>query len=215
VQERTKLTCSTIFREKSSYRVFFSDGYGLWVTMINQQYLGALPVLFPNPVSCCDQSVTTLDKEVIYFGSSDDLGYVYQLERGTSFDGEPIAAHITMAWDAMKSPRILKRFRAASVEVQGNGYAAFRFGYQLGYESTLVEQPLPTDVTSNFFAPIWDAFTWDEFTWDGTTLAPTDVDMIGTGENVKVTISSGTAYITAFTLDSIVYHYSMGRGIRV
>jgi len=216
IQERQKLTSTCIFREKSSYRMFFSDGYGLWLTMINQQYLGALPVLFPNPVSCCDQNVTTLDDEVIYFGSSDGLGYVYQLERGTSFDGAAINAYVTMAWDVLKSPRILKRFRAASVEIQGDTYAAFQFGYQLGYDSPLIGQPLPVPYTSEFTsAPRWDSFTWDDFTWDGNTLQPTDVDMTGVAESVQVTITSGTAYIGAFTLDSIVYHYSMGRGIRV
>lgn len=216
IEERDKLTASCIFREKSSYRLFFSDGYGLWLTMINQQYLGSLPVLFPNPVSCCDQGVTTLNDEVIYFGSSDGLGYVYQLEMGTSFDGAAIDAYATMAWDAIKSPRILKRFRAGSVEVQGDGYAAFQFGYQLGYDSALVGQPLPVPYASGFSpAPHWDSFTWDSFTWDGATLAPTDVDMTGTAENVQVTITSGTPYVSAFTLNSLIYHYSMGRGIRV
>jgi hypothetical protein len=217
-QERTKLTASCIFREKSSYRVFFSDGYGLWVTTINQQYLGAIPVLFPNPVSCCDETVTTNDEEVIYFGSSDNLGYVYQMERGTSFDGAPLTAYITMAWDPLKSPRILKRFRAGSVEVQGAGYAEFQFGYQLAYSSALVGQPVPVGYVSGFTPPSnWDSGgAWDSgFTWDGTTLAPTDVDMTGWGENVQVTITSSTNYVSAFTLNSLIYHYSMGRGIRV
>ena len=216
VQERDKLTCSTIFRQKSSYRVFFSDGYGLWVTTINQQYLGALPVLFPNPVACVDQQITTDKQEVLYFGSSDGQGYVYQMERGTSFDGAPIAAYITMAWDAIKSPRILKRFRAGSIEMQGPGYVAIQFGYQLGYESAMIAQPVPASYASGFTgAPRWDAMQWDNFFWDGTTLAPTEVDMTGRAENVQVTLVSGTAYVTAFNVNSIITHYSMGRGIRV
>ena len=216
LQERDKLTASCVFREKSSYRLFFSDGYGLWITLINQQYLGALPVLFPNPVSCCDQGVNTLNEEVIYFGSSDGLGYVYQLERGTGFDGAPIDAYVTMAWDPIKSPRILKRFRAGSIEIQGEGYASFQFGYQLGYDSALVGQPASQIYATSFAAaPHWDSFTWDNFTWDGATLAPTDVDMTGTAENVQVTITSGTNCVAAYTLNSIIYHYSMGRGIRV
>jgi hypothetical protein len=215
-QERSKLACSCVFREKSSYRLFFSDGYGLWITLINQQYLGSLPVLFPNPVASCDQQVNTFNEEVIYFGSSDGLGYVYQLERGTSFDGAEISAYITMAWDPIKTPRILKRFRAGSIEMQGDAYASIQFGYQLGYDSALVGQPVPTTYATNFAAtPHWDQFTWDQFTWDGSTLAPTDVDMTGTAENVQVTVTSGTNYIAAYTLNSLIYHYSMGRGIRV
>jgi len=216
LQERDKLTTSCIFREKSSYRLFFSDGYGLWVTMINQQYLGALPVLFPNPVACCDQGVTSLNDEVIFFGSNDGLGFVYQMEKGTSFDGAPISAYITMAWDALKSPRILKRFRAGSIEMQGNAYASIQFGYQLAYGSTQVGDPYPVNYERAFAAaPKWDSFTWDQFVWDGLVLAPTDVDMTGTAENVQVTLASDTNYIAPFTIDSLIYHYSMGRGIRV
>lgn len=216
--ERSSVSASTISRDKSQYRVFFSDGYGLWITMINQQYLGAGVVLFPNPVNSCDQNDLVDGSEVSYFGSSDGLGYVYQLERGTSFDGAPLPAYGTLAWDSVKSPRILKRFRAASIEMQGSGFAEVQFSYQLGYGSALIGQPSPVDVDSNFSTPRWDnaAISWDgSFTWDGVAVSPSDVDVTGTGENIQATFASGTNYIPAYTLDSIIWHYSMRRGIRV
>lgn len=214
--ERDKLTASTIFRGKSQYRAFFSDGAGLWLTMVNQQYMGVGIVNFPNPVSCIDTDISSLNQEVSYFGSSDGNGYVYQLESGTSFDGQDINAFLTLNWDPVKSPRILKRFRAASLEVQGGGYADLSFGYQLGYGSPLVGQPIPESVVTSFtLAPAWDSFTWDRFVWDGQATTPSDVDVTGTGENVQATISCGTNYTQAFTLNSIIWHYSMRRGIRV
>jgi hypothetical protein len=216
IQQRDKITASSIMREKSQYRVFFSDGYGLWVTTVNQQFLGAGVVQFPNPVFCCDEGALSNGSEVTYFGSNDGNGYVYQMDSGTSFDGEDINAYVTMAWDAIKTPRILKRFRAASIEIQGGAYAQVNFGYQLGYGSTLIGQPNFVPYATGFAgAPNWDTFTWDNFVWDGQTLAPTDVDMTGTAENVQVTISSGTNYIGAYTLDSIIYQYTLRRGLRV
>lgn len=215
-QERSKLTASSIMRSKSQYRMFFSDGYGLWLTTVNQQYLGAAVVSFPNPVNCVDAEDTTTKNLVSYFGSNDGLGYVYQLDMGTSFDGANIDAHITLAWDALKSPRILKRFRAGSIEIQSNGYAAISFGYQLGYGTPLIGQPPPVSYSSNFAGtPYWDSFVWDAFTWDGQTLIPTDVDMTGTGENIQVTLSSTTNYIPAYNLNSFIYQYTMRRGMRV
>lgn len=216
IQERTKITTSAVNRTKSQYRVFFNDGYALWLTMINQQYLGAGVILFPNPVSCCDDDIQSDGTEVTYFGSSDGLGYVYQMDVGTSFDGGIIDAHATMAWDPLKSPRLLKRWRAASIEMQGETYANIQFGYQLGYGTSLIGQPTAVAYPSGFMPPAaWDSFTWDNFFWDGQTLLPTDVDMTGTAENVQVTVSSTTNYIGAYTLNSLIYHYSMRRGMRV
>lgn len=218
LQERSKLIASAVNRDKSQYRVFFSDGYGLWLTMVNADYLGASVVLFPNPVFCNDNGETSTGEEVTYFGSSDGLGYVYQMDVGTSFDGAAIDAHITMAWDAIKSPRILKRFRAASVEIQGEAYAAIQFGYQLGYGTPNIGQPTQTSFSSNFApSPNWDAgINWDNsFFWDGQTLAPTDADLTGTAENIQVTIASTTNYIAAFNINSIIYHWTPRRGMRV
>ncbi len=213
--ERSKVTCSSLMRSKSQYRLFFSDGYGLYLTSVNQQYLGAMPVLFPNPVNCVDEDDTSNFGMVSYFGSNDGQGYVYQLDMGTSFDGANIDAHISLAWDAINSPRILKRFRAASIEMQGSTYAQINFGYLLGYASLLIGQPANVNYASGFSgAPLWDSFVWDNFIWDGQTLAPTDVDMTGTAENVQVIISSSTNYIGSFNVNSVIYHYTPRRGIR-
>ncbi len=216
IQERTKLTASAINRAKSQYRLFFSDGYGLYCTVINQQYMGAIPQLFPNPVFSIDETSLADGTEVTYFGSSDGLGYVYQLDKGTSFDGGVIDAYIITAWDAIRSPRILKRFRAASIEIQGNGYAKVSFGFQFGYANVMVEQPAPIFGESNLSPQSrWDTFVWDDFVWDGIGLTPSDVDVTGTAENILVAITSGENYIPAYTLNSVIHHYTPRRGIRV
>lgn len=215
-QERGKITASTVNRPKSQYRVFFSDGYGLYLTVANQQYLGASVVAFPNPVFCCDTADLVNSDMVTYFGSSDSLGYVYEMERGTSFDGGVLNAFATMAWDPIKSPRVLKRFRAGSIEVQGDGYASIMFSYRLGYGTPLIGQQASIDMPLSLEQlSHWDTMTWDEFVWDGNNLSPSDVSMTGTGENVQVTVSSGTNYMDSYTLNSLIYHYTPRRGIRV
>ncbi len=195
--------------------MFFSDGFGLWLTMVNAEFLGASVVSFPNPVFCVDEGDDSAGVEFTYFGSSDGLGYVYQMDMGTSFDGAALPAFFTTAWNPIGTPRILKRFRAQSIEIQGNGYAALQIGYQLGYNSDLIGQTLPVATASGFSPAIWDSFTWDNFTWDGRTLIPTDLDMTGTAENVQVSISSDTAYVSPYTVDSVIHHFTPRRGLRV
>lgn len=217
LQERNKLSASSINRTKSQYRAFFNDGYGLYVTLVNKQYLGTIPVLFPNPVSCIDTDYNAEGSEVCYFGSSDGQGFIYQLDSGNTFDGVGIAAFATMAWDALKTPRILKRFRACSFELQATSYTEFSFSYQLGYDSTNYGQPPSTTNAANFSpAFIWDNFTWDAgFVWDGQTLMPTDADLQGTAENIQISIGCNADYVAPFQLNSAIFHYSLRRGMRV
>lgn len=213
IQERTSVIASAVNHTKGQYRVFFSTGYALYLTFAGQQFVGAIPQFFPNPVTCTDISTTQAGEEVGYFGSTD--GFVYQFDKGTSFDGDNIDAFITLAWDNFRSPRQLKAYRGARVEISAPGYVGLQFGYQLGYGTTSITQPTAADYSANFVPPpVWDEFTWDEFTWDGTSLDPTSVDMSGSGENVQVTLTSSTDYIASYTLTAINYRYSMRRGLR-
>ncbi len=213
-QQRSKISASTVNRTKGQYRVFFTDGYALYLTFSNQSYLGAAPMLFPNPVNTIDDDTDSIGNEVTYFGASDDLGYVYQLDVGPSFDGEELFAFFTPAWDYIKSPRWLKRFYCASLEVQGSSYAAFNFNYALGDNSPLIGQPSAVGYTSSFSASLWDAAIWDNFVWDGQTVSPTYADMTGTAQDVQPTISCGANFIQPFIVESIIYQFSVRRRLR-
>ena len=213
-RQRGSLTASSVNREKGQYRLFFRDGYGVYLSMMNQNYLGATTVRYPHPIYCTDTMHRTTGEEASFAGGFS--GYVYHLDIGTSFDGEEINAYFTTTWDYLKSPRILKRWRAISMEMQGESYTEFSFGYQLGYENAEIAQ-IPAIMTEANLSGIarWDDFTWDNFVWDGSRILPTDLDMTGTAENVRVQIASATTWIPSYTVNSFLYHYSMRRGMRV
>lgn len=213
-QQRSKITTSSVSHIKGQYRVFFNDGYGLWLSTLNQQYIGAAIVQFPNPVLVCDVDTNTIGGEVSYFGSNDGGGYVYHMDTGPSFDGATLFAYVTLAWDYFKSPEFLKQYRRARLELQGTAYAAMSFGYGLSDNSPLVGQPSATSYASSFSPAIWDSFTWDNFFWDGQTIAPTYVSLDGTGYDIQPVIGSTTNYIQPFNLNSIIYQYSERRRLR-
>lgn len=213
IQERTKVNCSVLMRTKNQYRIFFNDGYALFVTLVNGKPQGSMPMFFPHIANVAWDSELNNGDYVSYIGGTD--GYVYQLECGTSFDGQNIDAVMVMNWDAMKSPRMLKAYKHATLEVSGLSYASIQFSYQLGYGTSEL------DNSNGAMYPInaqgyynWDEFTWDEFTWDGQSLLPTEADMTGTAENVSVMLSSTTDYIDSYTINSIIYSYIMRRALR-
>ena len=213
VQQRRNLAVgSSLNREKAQYRVFFSDSYALYLTISNNNLLGAMPVQFPNPVTVVCEGESPDGAETSFFGSTN--GFVYRLDAGTSFDGAEIAANITLVFNAIRSPRILKRYRKGSLEISGTSYAEFTFSYDLGYSSTDLGQDIGTNYSSNLVASYWDSISWDNFVWDGRTLAPSEVEIMGTAENIAVRIASISDIYAPFTVNSTILHYSMRRGLR-
>jgi hypothetical protein len=211
-QRRNLVTASGVNREKGQYRVFFSDGYGLYLTFVNGKYMGAMPVQFPNPVTCMAEGEKPDGSETAFFGSTN--GFVYRLDAGTSFDGAEISANLVLVFNSIRSPRVLKRYRKGSLEVTGTGYAEFAFSYDLGYASPEIAQELQANYETNLIASFWDQAFWDNFVWDGRTLAPSEVEVRGTAENIAVRIASISPIYQSFTVNSVILHYTMRRGLR-
>jgi hypothetical protein len=205
-------SASSVEREKGQYRVFFSDGTGIYLTVLNGQLLGAMPVQFDDPVLCAFEGEKQDGTTATYFGS--DNGFVYQLDAGTSFDGANIQANLTLVANAIRSPRLLKRFRKGSIEVTGDSYSEIQFGYLLAYGSPDINQPLDSKYELDLRNPFWDSMIWDNFIFDGRDIAPTETGMTGTGENVAISISSVSDLFRPFTVNSVILHYSIRRGLR-
>ena len=211
-ERRTKVSASALARDKSQYRIFFTDGTGLYITIVNDKNMGAMPVQFPTYVNCSWEGTLSSGALVKFFGGGD--GQVHRLDIGTSFDGAAINAYIQLNWASVNSPRVLKRYRRASLEVSGKSYAALDFGYALGYGTADIQQSSTVNYATPFSPTFWDSFTWDLFTWDGRTLFPTECEMSGTGENVQFTIASNSTDFAAFAVNSLIFHYSFRRGLR-
>jgi hypothetical protein len=205
-------TASSLNRLKGQYRVFFSDGTGIYMTMINGNLLGSMPVEFPNPVLCCEEGENVSGSTVSFFGSTN--GFVYQLDKGTSFDGNAISASFNLTYNSIKSPRILKRFRRASVELAGDYYSEIQFGYDLGYRRQEIPQPLDERYASDLRSSYWDEMIWDSFVWDGSDVSPSEIEVSGTAENIAIRISCFSDIFEPFTVNTIIVHYTMRRGIR-
>lgn len=213
--KRSKTTDSCIARDKNQYRLYFNDGYAVYVTFDNRKMLGMMPILFPDVVRNCWSTELSDGTEAIYFGSDD--GYVYQMEKGTSFDGDPISAYIYLVWAHLKSPRVSKAFKRASFEIAGNGYAEFTFGYDLGYGTPTIAQPSEVSNTTNFTGSAWDSgVSWDQasIVWDGQTLAPTTCDMTGSAENVSLRLRSSSDYFAPLKFSGALVNFIPRRRLR-
>jgi hypothetical protein len=125
--QRTKTTASCVSRDKSQYRLFFSDQYALYLTFDGRKVIGMMPMLLGNAVRCVWSSEESDGSETIFFGSTN--GMVYQMEKGTSFDGDAIEHYLHLAFNFSKSPRVNKRYR--EVRARGVRFRIRRFQLHL------------------------------------------------------------------------------------
>ena len=213
-EEKTKLAYAVLNRGKNQYRLLYNDGNGLYITIVNGKVYGMLKVNYTDAMYCAWDGLTSTAGERVFCGAASS-GYVYEMDKGPSFDGQAINAYLTFNYNNFGSPRVIKRFRRASLEISGNFYASVAFGYSLGYASNELIQPSTVSYDTGVSAvPLWDTFVWDSFYWDGSTVSPTEVAVEGSGVNLQNSISCGTNYIQPFTISSIIHHFTPRRGVR-
>ena len=212
-QKRSLFVDSHIMRDKQQFRLFFSDGSGIYVTL-GENINSFMPVQFPDIVTCSVSQefgsglANGGGPDVAFFGSQS--GYVMQMERGTSFDGQPISAYMNLVFNNEASYRLLKRYRRLSLELIGIGYSEFFTSYDLNYASTDYGQPdvIETDISLAAFA--WDSgVTWDSnITWDGAAVTNAPLAIEGDGMNIAVKLQLSSTSFPPVKFSGILIEYS-------
>lgn len=213
VAHRNLAVASSVNREQSQYRVFFSDGYGIFSTIANGTLVGHGLVQYPDPVTCTWDGEAADGSPISLFGTGS--GHVMQNDIGTSFDGVAINAYFVTNINVSKQLRIHKRFRRCVFEVQGGHYSEFSVGYNFDWASADTLQHLFSDTgVALSGTAMWDSFYWDNFYWDGRTISPTYLELNGSGENIQLIVSCNSDFVAEFAVNSAVLHYTLRRGKR-
>lgn len=203
--KKTLISASCISREKSQYRLFFSDNTAMFITTSRNGILGITPLTLDTDVTCITSREDTTGNEKIYFGSSD--GFVYQMDKGTSFDGAAIEWYMFFHFNFNKALRVIKKYLDITFEVQGEGYGLFNFTSEIDYASTYKPQPTTQSQQLTFSDVVWDEGSWDTGNWDGATLTPSVFKLSGSGENISIIIRGNSDYEAPLRFNAYHLHY--------
>lgn len=201
---------------KNQYRLSFTDGHVLTMTFNGNKLQGAMPLYYPDPATVMWGAEDSNGDEVLFFGSTD--GMVYQMERGTSFDGAAISAYVELHPLRMGRTEQQKSFHNCILESQGGGYAEYSIGYRLDYGSSDRLQPEADLMTEATFAGAirWDdpVIFWDSrvYRWDEAARTPSSsVRLRGAGENIILTLAKSSAKFNPVTHSTASIRYSTRR----
>ena len=203
-------------RSSNQYRVFFSDGTGLICQIVPDPQgttaVGAsMPFDYGNVVFNTVDSVVDASGVERVFGAATN-GYVYELNVGTSFDGDAIPSHIMLTFNNSKSPRLRKRYRRSILQFRSGSTATIRVGYDLSYGDGDASYGRSVERTVYGAGAFFDAFSnWENFSWDASYAQQLTVNTVGTGENISLVITNESDEDEAFTVHTCFLHYTQGR----
>jgi hypothetical protein len=201
---------SCVVKTKSQYLLFFDDGSGISIFFGMKQ---PEPCLFQYPfiVSCSPHVVEVDGVERIFVGATD--GFVYELNVGTSFDGDDIEAFIQLPYAHYGSPRLIKRAKALELDVSAS------MGTELGvitqFDGGSAEQPFAQEdiFTIAGGGGLWGIATWGEFIWSAPQSSRVEWWLDGQGSNMSLIFVSRQSTVPSYTIAGATVAYR-GRGNR-
>ena len=181
--KKTTFLSSTRVKNKDHYRLFYSDKSGINLTLSNNAVVGFTRLKYDHKVCCTCSGEDSSGNEILFFGSSN--GMVYQADKGTSFDGEPVEAWVRTWIFALGNPEQKKRF----------------FKYALEKDSGKTEG-------------YWGVDTWGTFDWGSQKYDKETAYLDHTEYGYEFYYHEEKTYATPCTLQGILIHYSEGGLVR-
>lgn len=203
------VTASVVSRTYNRVRYFFSDNRIITVGFTGNKITGFTTSDYGLVVRCAFSGEDSSGNELLVFGS--DTGYVYEADKGTSFDGQPIQHFTRLVFHHSKSPSRIKRYRMAHIDVITTGPTTLKATVDYSYaDPTASGEPIK-DVTLKGGGGFWDVSNWNEFRWSTGVVATAAMKLEGSGYNIGLLFSGESATEESHRLSGVTLHLSQRR----
>lgn len=196
---------SCVVKSKDQYLLFFNDGTGVSI-YFGRKNPEAMLFEYPFVVSCGPYVAEVDGVERVFVGAED--GYVYELNVGTSFDGEEIEAYIQLPFGHQGGPRVIKRYHKAVAELIAGPDTLLAMVAQFDYGVGL--QPYSHEEIFGISGGggLWGLSSWAEFLWDSPTVAQAESYIQGLGANMSIIVFSSSAAMDSYILQGMTVMFS-------
>ena len=209
---RKSFVASTINLSNNIYKIFTEDGRGISLTFQEGDISGFATYDYGLNINVMSNSEDEEGDERIFFGG--DTGFIYEQEKGVSFDGEEKEAWIKTVYHFLKSQTVRKRFYRAFFDLDMTGRSEVSFIAEYSKGSPDVHQTGSVTNSIAGLASAWDIGNWDSAIFDASIVSDTYIDLTGTGDSISLILYSNSAKDDIFTIKDVVYHYKMRRALR-
>lgn len=194
--------CSMVMRGKNQYRLFFGDQTVLAMTMYGNEVQGFSELRYSFVANCTFSGEDTDGRELFFVGGVD--GYVYQLERGNSFDGVAYASTFQTGFMSFGQAEYKKRWRKMVIEADSVTRVDAQFRCYYDYADPTI--PLSGIMLGS--GSKWDLSDWDDATWGGSSTSWTDQYIDGVSRNLAIYMATSSDYYPPHIVSQIHLHAS-------
>lgn len=206
IAKKNTAVTAGVQREFNQYRLFFGDRTGYSFTFDKEKKVkGITQFKYLHQISCFAEGEDTDGTVLLVFGSDD--GYVYQMDSGTSFDGQEIATFMAPAYYSYRSPTNWKWFRKATIEMQGETGLVLHTRPYFNYKETAMPSSIAAEYVMTGTGTPWGTAAWGSFIWGGGTDTP-KIYLTGYGTNMSLQIRTSSKYAMPHTINSMIVEYS-------
>jgi hypothetical protein len=210
ISKAINLKASVLCREKSQIRLFFGDKTALTATFNGGVVEGWLPQQYAHQFVCSVSGEDVNGNEIIFAGGDD--GYVYQLNRGGSFDGEKIESLLVNPFYDYGAPETEKQFVKFKLHTDCPRAVSLSLIIDFDYGGQQIGNYPDLSVTPTGGA--WDAANWNEFFWDGVVVSTPEAQIDGWGLNMQPSIYHNDDIDPPFNLQAATTLY-IANGMRI
>lgn len=216
-EKRGKAIASCVVRNNNQYWIFWNDGSGIIMQVIQSSNANTPTIGASMPFDYGEDRVMNVIHSFVdesgidrvLAGSND--GYVYELNRGTTLDGDSMRFHLMTHFNHSKSLRVRKNYKRTVFQVEAQGYAEMKIGYDLGFGKRGISQTRQQDKSLVGMGGFWDSFVWDSFVWDTPVVDEINVSTPGNGDSIALIVSGNSEITEQFTLQMCIPYFKINR----
>ena len=206
----SEATCATTFRALNQMRFYYGNRF-LICSRVPYNANGNEGIRYgiteggyPIDVLVVSTDEDLTGTERSFFGSTD--GYVYEMDKGSSFDGVAMEQILTLHYNHLKSPLNKKRFVGADLEAITKAPCTFTVYYSMNDGLKTFN---PRTVFFPGSAGSWDVARYDEGVFDAAPLSRPRMGFKGTGYNFQLSFHRNSATEPQATLTGYALRYRM------
>ena len=146
------------------------------------------------------------------FAAFRGAGYVYELDRGNTFDGTPIRAFLRLPYNDLGSANTLKRYRQILVESSSREVSHLKVRADF-HDSEAEGGQLQKFVVRSGNA-LWDEGHWAGFDWSSRATNAAKARIAGRGRNISIVLASEEDDEPTHTLTGVTVMFDLRKRIR-